>query len=178
MPTNILLSSESNEWYTPPKVIDLARQVLEEIDLDPASNPIAQRWIKAKRFYTSVDDGIQHRWTGRLWLNPPYGQRSKTKGIYGASVWIEKALAEYQAGNVTSAILLVRGDSEGLKTLRKQSVFCLPFTRIAFWKEDGQPKPGPVPGSEIHYLGNSPNRFADVFCQFGDIFSQYKGNHP
>ena len=62
----------SPEYYTPPIYIDMVRQVLGTIDLDPASNMIAQQWIQATRFYVQEDDGLSQPWTGRLYLNPPY----------------------------------------------------------------------------------------------------------
>ena len=48
-----MVSSETNEWYTPKKYVDVARQILGEIDLDPASCIVANRVIKAKQFWFS-----------------------------------------------------------------------------------------------------------------------------
>lgn len=42
------------EWYTPPNIIDLAREVLGTINVDPASNTIAQEWIKADTFLQRI----------------------------------------------------------------------------------------------------------------------------
>ena len=89
-----LTQSKSNEWYTKPKYIELARAVLGEIDLDPASNQRAQAWIRAKVYYTKETDGFNRVWQGRVWLNPPYGTRTPK-----ASDWILKAIAEYDAGS-------------------------------------------------------------------------------
>ncbi len=47
-----LTSKETVEWYTPGRYVELARQVMGSIDLDPASNELAQTWIKAKTFYS------------------------------------------------------------------------------------------------------------------------------
>ena len=44
------------------------------IDLDPASSDIAQQTVKTTRYYTIVDDGLSHDWSGRVWLNPPYAK--------------------------------------------------------------------------------------------------------
>jgi hypothetical protein len=68
------LGTGEYEWYTPPKYIELARAVLGEIDLDPASSEKAQEAVRAKRYFTAADQGLRHEWRGRVWLNPPYAQ--------------------------------------------------------------------------------------------------------
>ncbi len=65
-------SHDGDEWSTPPEVIESARQVLGTIDLDPATNPTAQGWIRATRIFTKTENGLLHPWRGRVWLNPPY----------------------------------------------------------------------------------------------------------
>ena len=69
------------EWYTPQDYVEAARFVLGAIDLDPASAPRAQEWIKAKTFFTEQDDGLTKEWRGRIWLNPPYtkARRARTR---------------------------------------------------------------------------------------------------
>jgi DNA N-6-adenine-methyltransferase (Dam) len=64
----------NQEWYTPAKYIALAREVMGSIDVDPASNAIAQETVQAATFYTVDDDGLTKEWRGRGWLNPPYNQ--------------------------------------------------------------------------------------------------------
>src|SRR5262245_6844094 len=61
-----------NEWYTPPAYLEAARLVLGGIDLDPASSDVAQRRVRAGRYFTKKDDGLSRPWRGRVWLNPPY----------------------------------------------------------------------------------------------------------
>jgi hypothetical protein len=64
----------NNGWYTPAEYVDLARSVLGQIDVDPASNALAQKTIRAATFYTKDDDGLTKPWKGKVWLNPPYAQ--------------------------------------------------------------------------------------------------------
>ncbi len=61
-----LTSKETVEWYTPPEYTALARQVMGSIDLDPASNELAQTWIKATTFYTAANDGLSTWRYGKL----------------------------------------------------------------------------------------------------------------
>lgn len=61
----------SDEWLTPPWL--LAK--LGSFDLDPCS-PIKRPWDTAARHFTIVDDGLAQEWSGRVWLNPPYGRET------------------------------------------------------------------------------------------------------
>ena len=47
------------EWNTPPEILEVAREVLGEFDLDPASNPTAQKVVRARRYFTKEDDGLR-----------------------------------------------------------------------------------------------------------------------
>lgn len=60
-------STASDEWYTPPYVIE----ALGEFDLDPCA---AHGRITAKNHLYKEDDGLAHDWRGRVWLNPPYSR--------------------------------------------------------------------------------------------------------
>ena len=86
--SNILHSSETNEWYTPPEVMGLVRAFLGgPVDLDPASCEVANRFVAAERYYTEEDDGLSLPWDGeRVYNNPPYGG--------GTGKWVNKLLEE------------------------------------------------------------------------------------
>lgn len=66
-------SSESVEWYTPPAILDAARDLMGGIDLDPASCALANRHVRAVAYIDERHDGLGARWAGRVWLNPPGG---------------------------------------------------------------------------------------------------------
>lgn len=59
------------DWLTPPEII----AALGPFDLDPCT-PIVRPWDTAARHYNVIDDGLQHEWSGRVWLNPPYGDKT------------------------------------------------------------------------------------------------------
>lgn len=92
-----IFSHESVEYYTPTQYVEAAREVMEEIDLDPASCEFAQEWIQAKEIYTIKNNGLNQSWFGRVWLNPPY---SKTGGESNQGIWAQKLITEYLAGRV------------------------------------------------------------------------------
>lgn len=62
-------ASDSEVWLTPAKLIHL----LGPFDLDPAAAPEPRPWPIASRHYTKADNGLLRPWSGRVWLNPPYG---------------------------------------------------------------------------------------------------------
>lgn len=160
----VLTQSKSNEWYTKSCYIELARTVLGKIDLDPASNSFAQSWIQASTFFTKDDDGFSKPWHGRIWLNPPYGTRKPNAGD-----WMLKAISEYDAGRVIAAILLVRGDSKGIKQLERRFPCCNPNHRIAFIDASDQEQPNPPPGYRFFYLGADVGKFKQVFSGIGTV---------
>lgn len=61
---------KSVEWYTPKWIFD---ELAIDFDLDPASPWNYESFVPAKLKYTIFDDGLKKPWSGRVWLNPPYG---------------------------------------------------------------------------------------------------------
>lgn len=58
----------NDEWLTPPDLI----HKLGPFDLDPCA-PVNRPWDMAKNHYTIIDNGLNKKWFGRVWCNPPYG---------------------------------------------------------------------------------------------------------
>ena len=168
--------ADSNpEWYTPAQYVEMARQVLGKIDLDPASNATAQSWIKADRHFTKEDDGLKRTWSGRTWCNPPYGRRQKEKGtpLYGlyAQLFLEKGLKHYHQRDIPAAIFLVnRTGAAWYKELCPQfSAICEVKRRIAFVNPQGESETSPRYYNDFLYLGSQTERFEEVFSDIGVI---------
>lgn len=153
------------DLYTPPELIALVRLVIGEIDLDPASDDVAQQWVQASNYYSPCQDGLVNPWFGRVWLHPP--ARGKT------AKWTNKLLTEYESGRVESALLLVTpsAGSKWFQKLTRLFPVCFLDKRISFLNDQGKPQPQPKHGNAIFYLGQNSKRFKQVFGAIGSISS-------
>lgn len=167
-PMQVMLSHESVDYYTPSKYIEAARQVMAQIDLDPASCEAAQETVKAKHFYSESDDGLSQEWHGHIWLNPPY---SKTNGKSNQELWAQKLVSEYQAGNVKQGILLVKSalGYRWFEELWDLMPACFIRERLSFTKSNGSSDGESKHGTTIFYLGNNLSGFVEIFSGFGRI---------
>lgn len=162
-----LLSQESFEWYTPKKYVEAVRNVLGEIELDPASSQQANRVIQAQRFYDQTTDGLTKRWKARsVFLNPPYCKAGNTSN---QDRWTAKLLREYKAGNVKEAIVLVTSSIETTWFHRLiHFPICIVKGRIQFTTPTGK-RGGATKGSIFVYMGGKPEKFSKVFRRFGVV---------
>ena len=150
-----------SEWYSPEDLVEAARAVMGEIDLDPASCAAANKVIKAARFYSEEDDGLSKVWKGRVWMNPPYSQPLVAQ--FG-----EKLVESFQSGTVTEAITLTNNCTEVAwlqSLLRVASALCFPSGRVRFWYPGR--KATPLQGQVVAYLGKHPAAFVERFHDFG-----------
>lgn len=159
------IRKKSLDLYTPPEFIANVRLVMGDIDLDPASDDVAQQWIQATNYYTSSEDGLDHPWFGRVFLHPPaHGKTGK---------WMNKILAEYESGQVSEAVLLVTpsAGSKWFQKLTRLFPVCFPEERISFLDDQGRPQSRPKHGYVIFYLGQNIQQFKQVFGTIGSISS-------
>ena len=166
---------KSNEWYTPARYIEAAREVMGGIDLDPASCELANRTVRATRYFTIEDDGLTQSWNAdSLWLNPPYG-RVNGSGKSVIRMFVTRLVHEHRAGNVKQAILLttVQTNSTWFQMLWEYPI-CFTSNRVAFVKPingrllaDG--RTSHTLGTALVYLGPHEQTFIDVFSKFGTI---------
>jgi hypothetical protein len=56
-------------WLTPPHIL----AALGPFDLDPCAAPSPRPWPTAARHIELPEDGFAAEWSGRVWMNPPYG---------------------------------------------------------------------------------------------------------
>jgi hypothetical protein len=158
-----IVASTENEWYTPAKYVEAAREVLGGIDLDPASSNQANQTVQATRFYTVDEDGLHQPWSGRVWLNPPYGRL--------AGAFTGRLVLEYGAGEVGAAILLVNAHCTDTDWFQPLWDYRLCFTdhRIDFDSAGREKNTTSTHGSVFVYLGPDNEAFQKRFSEFGAV---------
>jgi len=159
---HVSYNSGNNEWYTPEQYILAAKEVMGEIDLDPASSEFANQVVGAKQIYTVDDDGLAKEWAGKVWLNPPYAGEL-------VSLFCNKIAEHYNNGDVTEAIILVNNATEtgwfGTLIEPASSVVFLKG-RVRYYTVDGT-KNTPLQGQAVVYMGKSPDKFLQCFSRLG-----------
>lgn len=114
----------SCEWYTPPHVFDALGI---DFDLDPAAPPGGVPWVPAARYFTFEDDGLARAWSGKTWLNPPYGRQT--------AQWLRR-LCEHGDG---IALVFARSDTAWFQTYAaRATAICFIAGRLKFVPRDGR----------------------------------------
>jgi hypothetical protein len=175
--------TKSNEWYTPARYVDVAREVMGGIDLDPASSQLANQIVRAMKHYSKEDNGLTQEWCGRIWLNPPYSSDKGTTGREGsrqglAKPFIFRLIDEYNKGNVTQAILLITTDTDAswFKPLWNYPI-CFADHKVMFHRP-GRSNEGQFFGTSFVYLGPNESKFIEIFSQFGRIAKAIDPSKP
>jgi phage N-6-adenine-methyltransferase len=152
-------SSVNHAWRTPPALLDRLYAALgAPFDLDPCS-PTADRRtapVRARVYFTADDDGLALPWSGKVFVNPPYGRVLRQ--------WISKAQAEVTARRATLVVALVPARTETLwwhhHIAGAADAFML-RGRLSF----GNDTPAPFPSALILW-GASPAQLAAMRREF------------
>jgi len=162
--SNMHVSDDSYEWYTPKEYIQAARLVMGNIDLDPASCEEANKVIGAHEYYTLEDGGLARDWFGCVWLNPPYNMPNIEN-------FTARAHVLYQDEKIDSAIILVNNatDAGWFHTLLENYPVCFTRGRVKYW---GPHASQARQGQAIFYLGEDIADFVKEFSRFGVVVSR------
>ena len=110
----------THDWLTPLWVL----KPLGAFDVDPCASQ-TQPWQTAETQFTIVDDGLARDWVGRVWCNPPYGDKAekflKRMSEHGNGIVLIFARTETKA---FQKYCFERAD--GMLFLNKRVQFCLP----------------------------------------------------
>lgn len=157
-------SSNTVEWYTPAYIIEAARQAMGSIDLDPASCEVANRTVKAQRYFTQADNGLAWTWQAHtVFMNHPFGRNTNKQ-------WIDKLISEYAAGHFDQACCITfASTSEAWFQPLLHYPICFISPRVNYVDADGCPVKGVTKGSCVTYLGTDRAMFYRAFIGLGRI---------
>lgn len=166
---NVQHSSRTDRWFTPVYIIEMVKEVLGPIDLDPASEEEANEIIGAKKIYT--ENALAESWVAdTVFLNPPgtkIGNQSQS-----ALFW-QKLVYHFDRGDIKEAIfmafsaeLLSTSQKYGTKSLLDFTI-CVPRNRIRFVDTLHPGKVAPSHSNVIVYLGAHPEKFKNIFSKIG-----------
>ena len=154
-----------DEWRTPEKYIKLARAVLGEIDLDPASSALAQEVAsRARQYFDKDQNGLRHPWLRRIFLNPPY-----SRSLIGK--FVTKLLNEVRAGRVDCGDLVdpqLLGHAVVSKSGGQGRRHLFTTGRVRFKDVDGE-LARPTQGQCFHYYGDNRASFINTFAPIGFV---------
>ena len=185
-------SHESTEYYTPPYYVELAREVMGSIDLDPASCKQAQEIVNAINYFDEEANGLLRPWYGNIFLNPPYSEVSRRDkdgnsiplpqwyidvcgkfdlplNTKNQELWSIYLRHQFYKGNVKQAILLTKaalGYSWFTRLFRSHPCV-LTYDRIQFLTPDGEAKGKSKVTSAFFYFGPHKEKFKYFFSGIG-----------
>jgi len=110
-----LFTSATPEWATPQDLFDRLDAV-HHFTLDVCATP---QNAKCAQYFTKEQDGLSQEWSGRVWMNPPYGRE--------IGLWIDKALhASRTTASLVVCLLPARTDTKWFHEL------CFPHGKVEF----------------------------------------------
>lgn len=150
---------KNDEWITPKYILDK----LGCFDLDPCA-AIHMPWETANHVYTIEDDGLNKKWFGRVWLNPPFNRNVR-------HLWMKK-MSEHNNGIMLIPAALetipfkqyVFGKCSGILALNK---------RPKFHYVDGKQAEGNI-GGTVCLVAYGENNL-DILCNsdLGTVLVEY-----
>jgi len=160
------------DYYTPSYVIDLAKKVMGDIDLDPASSKRAQsgddqqqKGVGAKKFFDYYDNGLNKEWEGRIFLNPPFGQWPQ---------WCSKVIAEIDSKRVKELFMIVPDWAISNQTFFDtdflyRMYFCLLRSRVQYWGKKNFTDAAAWKTIFFYYVPNG-DKFKQEMADFGVVY--------
>jgi hypothetical protein len=182
--SNIQHSTSSDIWYTPVDIIERSRKVLGNIDLDPASSKLANRIVKANKFWTKIDNSLSFDWSEQVedkvsvFLNPPSSGKLEGNKSWAGTYW-HLLMNFKRKGKLKHAIFL--GFSlEQLAITQNYDLecmcdfpACIPKKRTKFINPFGEAN-CPTHSNIISYIPGSIDNtliFQEVFSDLGCIIN-------
>lgn len=157
-------TDKSDEYATPRSFVGPIADAVGGFDLDPTSG--AEDVPIASTRYTKDDDGLSQTWFGRVWLNPPFSEKT---------AFLEKCITEWRDGNIDLAVVLLPVDtSTGWfheHVASTASVVWFKKGRLSFDGAGGRNR-NPNFGVMLAVYGEAPDSLLDHLDRHGVVFDQ------
>lgn len=162
--------SGNTEYYTPANIIEASRATMGEIDFDPFSCEVANRTVKAARFFTKEDGdrSFNEDWFSggsslRVWMNHPFSRAMNARCI-------ERVIQQYSDGKIGQACCITFAATSE-KWFRPLLNFpqCFLSPRTNYFDANGNKVRGVTKGSVVTYLGGRIKEFRSEFSRLGVV---------
>jgi phage N-6-adenine-methyltransferase len=137
---SVHFSSQSDDWATPQDFFDRMNALHGPLELDVCAS--AEN-AKCPRYYSRENDGLSQPWTGRCWMNPPYG---RTIGL-----WMRKAYEESQRGALVVCLVPARTDTSWWHDYAAKGQVTFIRGRLKFGRYRNS---APFPSAHVVFLPN------------------------
>lgn len=150
------------DYFTPPEIVDAARQAMGGIDLDAASHPLANRTHKIPDYFHTGRSAFDNAWYGRVWLNPPYGNNAP---------WFERIGRFTDTGEVEQLCMLspmwAFQTAIARPIMERTTGLILLSPTPRFWGNKDADKTGSNLPHGVIYIGPNGQQFHQAFARFG-----------
>lgn len=150
------------DYFTPPEIVNAAREAMGGIDLDAASHPLANRTHRIGDYFHTGRSAFDNDWYGRVWLNPPYGNNAP---------WFQRIQQFIDSGELEQLCMLSPMWAFQTRIARpvmeRASGLVLLSPTPKFWGNKDPDKVGANHPHGIIYVGPDSERFHRAFASFG-----------
>jgi DNA N-6-adenine-methyltransferase (Dam) len=161
---------ESDERYTPERVIDVVREFFGgTIHLDPCTTAWNPTQALDHCTLGSADpsrrDGLGVQWHGNVWCNPPYSRGQLVR-------WVRKAVEAVEAPECEVLMLLPSdlGSQAGQRAAKAANGLCFLSGRLTFAGPSGIPDAAAKQSSIVVYFGERQGAFERIFGRLGVVW--------
>lgn len=130
---------KSDEWYTPKYIFDALGC---HFDLDVANAAIGGANVPCRRSFGS--DGLEAKWEGFVWMNPPFGGRN------GLAPWLDKF---FRHGNGIALTPDRTSAPWWQQAARKANAILFLEGKVRFLRPDGSEGKSPSNGTTLFASG-------------------------
>lgn len=125
-----MYKSEKKDWETPDYLFERYDEIYN-FDIDVCAT---EENKKCEKFFSPEQDGLQQKWEGVCWMNPPYGKE--------ISKWMEKAYLSSLEGATVVCLIPARTDTKWFHSFALKGQIEFLDKRVTY---KGAKQPAPFP---------------------------------